>query len=211
MRRLGVVGDLRVRHHGDIARVELDRSAVGAWLEPARLASLGAALRDAGFSRAALDLRGFRSGGLNVLAGVMDVTGAATGEPGRAASLASEARSNGDGQSGGEGDHVIRGGPPKVGERAGAFVVSRLAASEALPDAFAALGVAADVELRAGFAVLIADDVAPLRDDDVRAAVIAAVIAAAAEHGVRTVAVEARAPAEPADGQAAGRAAVHRP
>lgn len=70
LRELGVLGDLRVRHHGDLARVELDRRELGEWLEPARLAALREAVAAAGFERVAVDLRGFRSGSLNVLSGV---------------------------------------------------------------------------------------------------------------------------------------------
>jgi hypothetical protein len=39
-------------------------------MEPARLAELRRAMHDAGFARVAIDLRGFRSGSLNVLHGV---------------------------------------------------------------------------------------------------------------------------------------------
>ncbi|HEX6534093.1 MAG TPA: ATP-dependent sacrificial sulfur transferase LarE [Gemmatimonadaceae bacterium] len=70
VRALGVRGDLRVRHHGDLARVELSREELGAWLEPGPLRALAAAVRAAGFDRVAVDLRGFRSGSLNVLHGV---------------------------------------------------------------------------------------------------------------------------------------------
>lgn len=70
VRALGVVGDLRVRHHGDTARVELSRDELARWLEPERAARLAAAVRSAGFARVTLDLRGFRSGSLNVLGGV---------------------------------------------------------------------------------------------------------------------------------------------
>jgi uncharacterized protein len=70
LRQLGVVGDLRVRHHGDLARVELDRRELDDWLQPERLAALRDAVIAAGFSRVAIDLRGFRSGSLNVLSGV---------------------------------------------------------------------------------------------------------------------------------------------
>ena len=69
LRALGVSGDLRVRHHGDMARVELDVPEIERWL-----GAPGAVLRDAvcatGYSRVVLDLRGFRSGSLNVLSGV---------------------------------------------------------------------------------------------------------------------------------------------
>lgn len=70
LRDLGIVGDLRVRHHGDLARVELDRRELGEWLEPGRMSALRAAVIAAGFARVAIDLRGFRSGSLNVLGGV---------------------------------------------------------------------------------------------------------------------------------------------
>jgi uncharacterized protein len=70
LRALGVVGDLRVRHHGDLARVELSRRVLAEWLEPPRAAAIAAAVSAAGFARVAIDLRGFRSGSLNVLEGV---------------------------------------------------------------------------------------------------------------------------------------------
>ena len=71
LRALGVSGDLRVRHHGDLARIELAASELDRWLAPAARRALASAVREAaGFSRVALDLRGFRSGSLNVLHGV---------------------------------------------------------------------------------------------------------------------------------------------
>lgn len=70
LRALGVRGDLRVRHHGDLARVELSREELAGWLEPEPWRALAAAVRAAGFARVAVDLRGFRSGSLNVLHGV---------------------------------------------------------------------------------------------------------------------------------------------
>ena len=70
LRALGIGGDLRVRHHGDLARVELDPAELARWLEPASRRLLREALLASGFARVALDLRGFRSGSLNVLGGV---------------------------------------------------------------------------------------------------------------------------------------------
>jgi uncharacterized protein len=70
LRALGVTGDLRVRYHDDLARVELAPDMLDVWTEPDRAAVLAAAVRGAGFARVAVDLRGFRSGSLNVLAGV---------------------------------------------------------------------------------------------------------------------------------------------
>jgi uncharacterized protein len=70
LRALGVTGDLRVRHHGELARVELTRAELGRWLAPERQRAMARAVRGAGFARVALDLRGFRSGSLNVLEGI---------------------------------------------------------------------------------------------------------------------------------------------
>jgi uncharacterized protein len=71
VRALGIRGDLRVRHHGDLARVELPVTEVERWLAPETSRRLRDAVRGAaGFARVAIDLRGFRSGSLNVLGGV---------------------------------------------------------------------------------------------------------------------------------------------
>jgi uncharacterized protein len=69
LRALGIVGDMRVRHHGDLARVELAPEELERWLGP-DVGRLREAVRQAGYARVALDLRGFRSGSLNVLSGV---------------------------------------------------------------------------------------------------------------------------------------------
>ena len=70
LRALGITGDLRVRHHGDLARVELGRDVMEAWLAPVASSRIAAALRSAGYARTSIDLRGFRSGSLNVLEGI---------------------------------------------------------------------------------------------------------------------------------------------
>lgn len=70
VRALGLHGDLRVRHHGEVARLELPSEELEHWLGSERMAQLAAAARAGGFTRVALDLRGFRSGSLNVLEGV---------------------------------------------------------------------------------------------------------------------------------------------
>lgn len=67
LRTLGVRGDLRVRHHGDLARVEMAREEVGRWLNSEARRRLFRAVRDVGFERVTVDLRGFRSGSLNIL------------------------------------------------------------------------------------------------------------------------------------------------
>ncbi|HEX5439179.1 MAG TPA: ATP-dependent sacrificial sulfur transferase LarE [Gemmatimonadaceae bacterium] len=70
LRELGITGDLRVRYHGELARVELSREELSLWLQPARREALRRAVCAAGFTRVAIDLHGFRSGSLNILGGV---------------------------------------------------------------------------------------------------------------------------------------------
>ena len=82
LRALGIAGDLRVRHHGPLARVELGAAELDAWLAPGRQGAIRDAVRSAGFTRVALDLRGFRSGSLNVLGGVAPAAPAAAGAEG---------------------------------------------------------------------------------------------------------------------------------
>jgi uncharacterized protein len=70
LRELGISGDLRVRYHDDVARIELPADAIDAWLDAEASSRVARAVRAAGFARVAIDLRGFRSGSLNVLTGV---------------------------------------------------------------------------------------------------------------------------------------------
>jgi uncharacterized protein len=70
LRALGISGDLRVRYHDDLARVELSPAELATWIEPAFAARLRDAVLATGFDRVAIDLRGFRSGSLNVLHGI---------------------------------------------------------------------------------------------------------------------------------------------
>lgn len=70
LRALGVRGDLRVRHHGELARIELAAEEMPRWMSAGALRRLRGAVRGAGFARVAIDLGGFRSGSLNVLGGV---------------------------------------------------------------------------------------------------------------------------------------------
>jgi uncharacterized protein len=77
LREAGVVGDLRVRFHDDLARVELAPDEMPRWLDPRARVRLRDAVIGAGFARVAIDLRGFRSGSLNVLGGVAGASGIA--------------------------------------------------------------------------------------------------------------------------------------
>lgn len=70
LRALGITGDLRVRHHGDLARVELAPDVLDTWLTSDGAVAIRRAVAPLGFSRVAVDLQGFRSGSLNVLEGV---------------------------------------------------------------------------------------------------------------------------------------------
>ena len=59
------LAQLRVRDHGDLARVEVPTEARGTLVEPERRARLVAGLHDLGFTWVTLDLDGFRSGSMN--------------------------------------------------------------------------------------------------------------------------------------------------
>jgi len=56
---------VRVRHHGDVARIELSPGEMPRALKPAVADAIDRALRDLGFRYVALDLRGYRLGSLN--------------------------------------------------------------------------------------------------------------------------------------------------
>jgi uncharacterized protein len=70
LRALGITGNLRVRHFGETARVELDPGSIAYWSEGGARLRLDATVRAAGFAHVELDPRGFRSGALNILAGI---------------------------------------------------------------------------------------------------------------------------------------------
>jgi len=56
---------VRVRHHGEVARIEVPREEVGRLLAPAVHAAVVAGVKKAGFLFVTVDLEGFRSGSLN--------------------------------------------------------------------------------------------------------------------------------------------------
>jgi hypothetical protein len=62
---------MRVRYHGDLARIELAADVLDAWLTPDARTRIATAIAAAGFERVAIDARGFRSGSLNILGGVV--------------------------------------------------------------------------------------------------------------------------------------------
>ncbi len=67
LRALGL-RELRVRHHGDIGRIEVGEAEIETAF--ARREALVAAVKQAGFRLAVLDLEPFRSGRMNALAGI---------------------------------------------------------------------------------------------------------------------------------------------
>jgi uncharacterized protein len=71
LRELGIAGNLRVRDHGDLARIELEPDEIERVCTAPLAGHVAAALRRAGFQRVAVDLAGFRSGSLNVLEGLV--------------------------------------------------------------------------------------------------------------------------------------------
>jgi uncharacterized protein len=66
LRQLGF-RELRVRHHGELARVEIARAELPRALTMEMLGAITAALKLAGFQYVTLDCTGFRSGSLNDL------------------------------------------------------------------------------------------------------------------------------------------------
>jgi uncharacterized protein len=68
LRALGF-SDLRVRHHGDTARIEVPLADLVRLAEPGVRERAVAALKSAGYTFVTLDLEGFRSGSLNAALG----------------------------------------------------------------------------------------------------------------------------------------------
>jgi uncharacterized protein len=66
LRDLGF-GQLRVRHHGDVARIELEVDDLARLIDPALRARVVDAVRSAGFRFCAIDLEGYRAGSLNLV------------------------------------------------------------------------------------------------------------------------------------------------
>lgn len=66
MRRLGF-REFRVRHHGDLARVEIARAEMPVALTMETLDAITSALRAAGYQYVTLDCAGFRSGSMNAI------------------------------------------------------------------------------------------------------------------------------------------------
>ncbi|MCH7720187.1 MAG: ATP-dependent sacrificial sulfur transferase LarE [Planctomycetes bacterium] len=57
--------ECRVRHHGDLARIEVPVDAIPRLIEPTVSKAVDSRLREIGYAHVTVDLRGFRSGSLN--------------------------------------------------------------------------------------------------------------------------------------------------
>jgi uncharacterized protein len=66
LRQLGF-RELRVRHHGELARIEIARAELPRALSMEMLDAISAAIKQAGFQYVTLDCSGFRSGSLNAV------------------------------------------------------------------------------------------------------------------------------------------------
>ena len=64
LRSLGL-RQLRVRHHGQVARIELDESGMTVLMSGGRRSAVVSRFKELGFSYVTLDLAGFRSGSMN--------------------------------------------------------------------------------------------------------------------------------------------------
>jgi uncharacterized protein len=56
---------VRVRHHGEVARIEIADQEMSRALDPEMTRRMSAALRALGFKYVTLDLEGYRTGSLN--------------------------------------------------------------------------------------------------------------------------------------------------
>ena len=63
----------RVRHHGDMVRIEVAKEELGRALDPAMAAEFTRLFKELGFKFVTLDLEGFRSGSMNALLPVNDL------------------------------------------------------------------------------------------------------------------------------------------
>jgi uncharacterized protein len=71
LRELGFTGNLRVRDHGELARIELDPVEIERACRPPLAGAVTREVQAAGFKRVVVDVKGFRSGSLNVLEGIV--------------------------------------------------------------------------------------------------------------------------------------------
>lgn len=66
---------VRVRHHGDLAKIELAPDELARALDRGRIAAMSRAVHDAGFRWVSLDLDGYRTGSLNEVLQIQPAAG----------------------------------------------------------------------------------------------------------------------------------------
>jgi uncharacterized protein len=71
----------RVRHHGDVARIEIAPEELGQALSPAVFAALSREFRKIGFRYSAVDTEGYRSGALNEALTLIETAQIETAQP----------------------------------------------------------------------------------------------------------------------------------
>jgi len=64
LRSLGLP-ECRVRHHNNLARIEIPADQIATFMQPEMRAKIDAEFRRIGYTYVAMDLRGFRSGSMN--------------------------------------------------------------------------------------------------------------------------------------------------
>ena len=74
---------VRVRHHGDVARLEIDPGEMERLLDPACRDAVVRGVREAGYRYVALDLDGYRTGSLNEVLPARIDRGRVDGDKGR--------------------------------------------------------------------------------------------------------------------------------
>jgi uncharacterized protein len=74
LRALGM-REIRVRHHGDVARIETDEAGMEIAFAPQNRGRIVARLQNLGFKHVALDLAGYRQGSMNTSTGTESIPG----------------------------------------------------------------------------------------------------------------------------------------
>ena len=82
IRGLGITRQVRVRHEGDTARIEVETGAIDRFMDEAVRRQVGSRLRALGFKFVALDLEGYSTGSLNRVIGTQTSQQADTQEKG---------------------------------------------------------------------------------------------------------------------------------
>jgi uncharacterized protein len=61
---------LRVRHHGPIVRIEVDKQSAGRIMQDGLMDKIAQKFEEIGYTYVTLDLRGYRTGSMNEIPGI---------------------------------------------------------------------------------------------------------------------------------------------